>query len=177
MVFIILQNLSSKFRNFVTVIETRLDDEEEVFTLDNLSRLLLKHEETLNKKMLTLSPKDNNVALGATKTPFKKRFKHQKKSYPSSSKKFEKKGNSNNNFHYKQKDGKGKANHPSPKAKFDGNCNFCGGYGHKELDCYKKKREEKNKGNQNVKDYKGKKKMQTRLVTAFYSLSRTFSTD
>jgi len=90
MVFIILQSLSSKFGNFMTVIETRLDDEEEVFSFDNLFRLLLKHEKTLNKKMLILSPKDNNVALGATKTPFKKRFKHQKKSYPSSSKKYEK---------------------------------------------------------------------------------------
>ena len=138
-----LQNLVT----FMIVIEIRLDDEEEVFSLDNFSRLLLKHEENLNKKMLTLSTKDNNVALGATKTPFKKRFKHQKKSYPSSSKKYEKKGNSNNNFHYKQRDGESKVNHPNPKSKFDGNCNFCGGYGHKEFYCYKKKREEKNKGN------------------------------
>ena len=125
------------------VIEIRLDDEKEVFSLDNLFKFFLKHEETLNKKMLILSPKDNNVALGATKTPFKKRFKHQNKSYPSSSKKYEKKGNSNNNFHYKQRAGKGKANHPNPKAKFDENCNFYGGYGHKEFDYYKKKREKK----------------------------------
>ena len=147
MVFIILQSLSSKFGNFVTVIEIRLDDEEEIFSLDNLSRLLLKHEETLNKKMLILSLKDNNVTLGANKNPFNKRFKHKKKSYPSSFKKFEKKGNNNNNFHFNQRDGKGKANHPNLKAKFDGNCNFYGGYGYKEFDCYKKKREEKNKGN------------------------------
>lgn len=33
MVFIILQSLSTKFNNFVTVIETRLDDEEEAFSL------------------------------------------------------------------------------------------------------------------------------------------------
>ena len=75
MVFIILQNLSSKFGNFVTIMETRLDDEKEVFSLENLSRHLLKHEETLNNKVL-ISPKDNNVALGATKTPFKKKFNH-----------------------------------------------------------------------------------------------------
>jgi len=47
MVFIILQSLSSKFGNFVTTIETRLDDEEEVFSLENLSRLLLKNEGNL----------------------------------------------------------------------------------------------------------------------------------
>jgi len=158
------------------VIETRLDDEEEVFSLDNLSRLLLKHEETLNKKILILSSKDNNIALEEIKNPFKKNFKHQKKSYPSSLKNFEKKGN-NNNFHFKQRDGTGKASNPNPKVKFDRNCNCCGGYGHKEFDCYKKKREEKNKENQNVKDYKGKKKMQTGLVIAFYSLSHTFSSD
>jgi len=75
MVFIILQNLSSKFSNFVIVMETRLDDEKEVFSLKNLSRYLLKHEETLNNKVL-ISLKDNNVALGATKTPFKKKFNH-----------------------------------------------------------------------------------------------------
>ena len=68
-----------------------------------------------------------------------------------------KRGNSNNNFHFKQRDEKSKANHPNPKAKFDGNCNFCGGYGHKEFDCYKMKREEENKGNGNVKKFKGKK--------------------
>lgn len=60
------------------IIKTRLDDEEEVFSFDNLSRLLLKHEETLNKKMLIFSPKDNNITLEATKTLFKKMFKHQK---------------------------------------------------------------------------------------------------
>lgn len=64
----------------MTVIETKLNDEEEVFSLKNLYRLLLKHEETLNKKALISSPKDNNVALGAIKTPFKKKFNHHKKS-------------------------------------------------------------------------------------------------
>lgn len=44
MVFIILQSLYSKFSNFLTIIETKLGDEEEVFSLDNLSRLLLKHK-------------------------------------------------------------------------------------------------------------------------------------
>jgi len=59
MVFIILQSLSSKFSNFVTIIETRLDDEEEFFSLKNLSRLLLKHEETFNKKVLISSLNNN----------------------------------------------------------------------------------------------------------------------
>jgi len=93
----------------VTVIETRLDDEEEVFSLENLSRLLLKYEETLNKKMLVSSSKVNNIALGTTNTPFKKKFNHHKKSYPSSSKRFEKRGNNNgkndNNNYFKQVDG------------------------------------------------------------------------
>ena len=83
MVFIILQSLSSKFSNFVTMIEIKLDDEKEVFSLENLSWHHLKHEETLNHKVL-ISSKDNNVALRATKTPFKKKFNHKKKSYPSS---------------------------------------------------------------------------------------------
>jgi len=75
------------------VIETRIDDEEEVFSLDKLSNLLVKHEETLNKKELISYPKDNNFALGETKTPFKKKFKHKKKYFLATSKNFEKKGN------------------------------------------------------------------------------------
>jgi len=78
MVFIILQSLYSKFGNFVTVMETRLEDKEEVFSLENLSRHILKHKETLNNKVLISSPKDNKVALGATKTSFKKKFNHKK---------------------------------------------------------------------------------------------------
>jgi len=139
--------------------EIRLDDEEEVFSLENLSRNLLKHEETLNNKVLISSPKDNSVALGATKTPFKKKSNHQNKYYPSSSKRFEKRGNGNNrnngnnennknnnnnrnndnNNHFKKRDGKSKVNNPYPKEKFDDNCNYCGIQGHKEVDCYKKK--------------------------------------
>lgn len=173
MVFIIVQSLSSKFGNFVIVIETRLDEEEVIFSLDNLLKLLLKYEETLNKKVLISYFKDNNVALGATKTPFKKRFKHQNKSFPSSSKKFEKKGN-NNNYHFKQRDKKSKASNHNIKVKFDGNCNFCGDYGCKEFDYYKKKREEKNKGNRNVKNFKGKKNIQDGLVSTLYSMTHTF---
>lgn len=86
-------------------------DDEEVFSLENLLRLLLKHEETLNKKVLISSPKDNNVALGETKTPFKKKFKHQKKYFLATTKKFEKKGNNN----YKQRDGKSKVNKKIPR--------------------------------------------------------------
>ena len=88
MIFIILQSLSSKFGNFVIVIKTRLDDDEEVLFLENLLRFLLKHEKTFNKKMLTLSPKDNNIALRATKSPFNKKFKHKKYFY-TTSRKFE----------------------------------------------------------------------------------------
>jgi len=52
----------------------RLDDEEESL-LENLFRLLLKHEETLNKKGLASStPKDHNISLGETKPHFKKKF-------------------------------------------------------------------------------------------------------
>jgi len=99
-IVVILQGLSSKFSNFVTVMETRLDDENEVFSLETLSRHLLKHEKTLNNKVL-ISSKDNNVALGATKTPFKKKFNQQKMPYPSSSIGFEKRGNGyiNNSNH------------------------------------------------------------------------------
>jgi len=122
--------------------EIKLDDEEVVFSLENLSRHLLKHEETLNHKVLISSSKDNNIALGATKTPFKKKFNHKMKSYPSSSKRFEKRGNgynnsknndnnnnsknNGNNNHFKKRDGKGKANNPYPKEKIDGKCNYCG---------------------------------------------------
>jgi len=151
MVFIIIQSLSSKFINFVIVMETRIDetridDEKEFFSLENLSRHLLKHEETLNNKVL-ISPKDNNVALRATKTPFKNKFNHQKRSYPSSSIGFEKRGNgynnnrnnenynnnknnsssrNNDNNKFKQRYGKDKANNPYPKENFDGKYNYYG---------------------------------------------------
>lgn len=120
MVLIILQILSSKFNHFVTVIETRLDDEEEPFSLDNLFRLLLKHEETINKKALGFALKDNNITLGENKPHFKK--KHHKR-YSHSHKNGRKSGN-------KHHEGNGKSN--NGKAKFDGNCIFYGIYGHKE---------------------------------------------
>ena len=43
-VFIILQSLSTKFSNFIIVIETKLNDKEEVISLDNLLRLLLNQK-------------------------------------------------------------------------------------------------------------------------------------
>jgi len=175
--------------------EIRLDDEEEFFSLENLSRHLLKHEETLNNKVLISSPKDNNIVLGETKTPFKKKFKHQNKTYPSSSKGFEKRdngynssrnngnngknknNNNDNNNHFKQRDGKGKVNNPYPKEKFDGNCNYCGIQGHKEVDYYKKKREKKVKGNENIKKFKGKKNVHVGFAVMLYSMSHSFSSD
>ena len=191
MVFIILQSFSPKFSNFVIIMETRLDDEKEIFSLETLTRHLLKHEETLNNKVL-ISPKDNNVALGATKTPFKKKSHHKKKSYPSFSTRFEKRGNGyrnndnysnnrnnnnsrNNGNNFKQRDGKGKPNNPYPKENFDGNCNYCGIQGHREVDCYKKKRDEKFKGNGNVRNFKGKKNIHAGLAMAYYSMSQTLS--
>jgi len=173
--------------------ETRLDDEKEVFSLEILSRHLLKHEETLNNKVL-ISPKDNNVALGATKTPFKKKFNQQKRSYPSSSIGSDKRGNGyrnisnysnnrnnnnsrNNGNNFKQRDRKGKPNNPYPKENFDGNCNYYGIQGHREVDCYKKKRNEKYKGNDNVRNFKGKKNVHVGLATMLYSMSRTLSSE
>jgi len=119
----------------VIVIETRLDDEEEVFSLDNLSILLLKYEETINKKMLISSPKDQNVALGLTMTThFKKNFRYHRKTphvHPR---------RNANKYGNKHHDHKGKSNKPHvPKEKFDRNCNFFGIYGHKENHCYKKR--------------------------------------
>jgi len=73
----------------------------------------------------------------------------------------------------RQRDGKGKQNNPSPKEKFDGNCNYCGIQGHREVDCYNKKRDEK--GNGNVRNFKGKKNVHAGCAMAFYSLSRTLS--
>ena len=175
MVFIILQSLSSKFSNFVIVIETRLNDEEEVFSLHNLYRLLLKNEETLNNKVSISSPKDNNIALGATKTPSKKNSKHHKNS-SCSFRNFKKKGNSNKNNHgnYKQK---GRSTNPNSKERFDKNYNFYGIYGQKEFECHKKKSAKKCKGNENGKYNKKKKNKNSTNVAAFYSMSQTISND
>lgn len=87
----------------IELIETRIYEEEEGFSLENLSRLLLKKKKTLNTKVLISSPKDNNIVLGETKTPFNNKFKHQNKSFFTTFRKFEKKGNNSNNY-YKQRD-------------------------------------------------------------------------
>jgi len=82
MVFIILQNLSSKFSNFMIVIETRIDNEEDVFSLENLLRIILNYGENINKNVFISSLNNNNVSLEATKSSFKKKFDHHKKSFP-----------------------------------------------------------------------------------------------
>lgn len=64
------------------VIEIKLDDEKEVFSLESLSRLILKHEENFNKNMLIPSSKVQSMALGPMKTHFKKNFKNHKKISP-----------------------------------------------------------------------------------------------
>jgi len=58
---------------------------------------------------------------------------------------------------------------------FDGKCNYYGIQGHREVDCYKKKRDEKFKGNDNVRNFKGKKNVHAGLATMLYSLSHTLS--
>lgn len=121
MVFIILQSLLYKFSYFIIVIETRLDNKEESFSLDNLSRTLLKHEEAINKKMLGSTPNDHNIILGATKP-------HFKNSHHNNGRKDGKK------YH----EGNVKSNNSNTKTKFDGNCNFSSIYGHKEFHCFKK---------------------------------------
>ena len=131
MIFIILQSLTSKFSHFVTVVETKLDDEKEVISLESLSRLLLKHEETLNKNMLIPSSKEQSVALGPMKPHFKKKFKNNKRF--SSNQDYKKGGNRNH---------VGRDKSRNSKVKFDGNCNFCGIYGHRDTECYKKKKEQ-----------------------------------
>jgi len=117
MVFIILQILSTKFNHFVTTIETKLYDKEEVFTLENLSILLLKHEETINNKTLISYPKEKNVALDATKmTLSKKKFKNHKKTAHAHPRKNVMKDDNNHHCH------KGKSNKLHVlKEIFDGN--------------------------------------------------------
>ena len=128
--------------------------------------------------MLNFSPKNNSIALGATKTPFKKKFNHHKSKDSKSSstfKKYEKKGNNNGNF--KQENDKARSSNPKPKEKFDGNCNFCGIFGHKEYDCRKKKYAEKGKRNANVKNFNNKKKNKHAASVAYYSVTQTISND
>ena len=74
--FIILQSLAPKFSQFVFIMDTRLNHKGVVIPLEKLMSQLVKHEETLNKK-LNATQKEPNVTLGATNTPFKKRFNNQ----------------------------------------------------------------------------------------------------
>lgn len=163
MVFIILQCLSFKFIHFLTVIETRLDDEEEPFSLENLSKFLLKHEKAINKKVLGCVPKNNNIYLGVTKPHFKKKH-HKSYSYA------HKNGRKGGNKHH---EGNGKSN--NGKAKFDKNCNICGIYGHKESHYFKKKKEENRK--EKVKSNKGKRNNKSSYVCGIYSMSQYSSND
>jgi len=80
----------------MTVIETKLDDEKEVFSLENLSRFLLKHEETLNNKVLITTPKEPFVALGPMKPHFKKKSHNQKKGSHAPTMNFKKGANKKN---------------------------------------------------------------------------------
>lgn len=77
----------------------------------------------------------------------------------------------------KHKYGKDKAIKPNPKSQFDGNYNFCGSYDKKEFDCYKKKKEEKNKGNGNVQNSKGNKNIKVRFIAGLYSMTYSFLTN
>jgi len=97
----------------------------------------LKHEETLNNKVLITTPKEPSVALGAMKPHFKKKNHSQKKGSYAPKKNFKNGGNKKNYDNGKSKE---------TKAKFDGNCNFCNRYGHKEADCFKKKKDQSEKG-------------------------------
>jgi len=84
----------------VIVIETRLSDEEDFFSLENLCRLLLKYEDTINKKVLISSSKDQNVALGAINmNHFKKKFKNHKKNPHAHPRRTAKKDDNNHHDH------------------------------------------------------------------------------
>lgn len=93
MVVMILQSLSTKFSHFMIIIDTRLDDKEEVFFLENISRLLLNHEEILNRILFIPSLKEHYVELGPMRTHFKKKLNNQKKSSYATKKNFKKGGN------------------------------------------------------------------------------------
>lgn len=75
------------------VIKMRLDDEEEFFSLENISRFLLKYKETLNKMLLISSLKENSMALGPMKPHFKNKFTNQKKFSHAPKRDFKKSGN------------------------------------------------------------------------------------
>jgi len=78
--------------------------------------------------------------------------------------------NRNNGNNFNQRDRKEKSNNLYSKKKFDGKCNYCGIQGHREVDCYKKKRDKKYKGNGNVRNFKGKKNVHTDFAMVLYSM-------
>jgi len=123
--------------------------------------------------VLISSPKEQNVALGATKmTHFKKKFRNHKKS-PHAHPKINVKKYENNHHDHKRKSKKPHV----PKEKFNGNCNYCAIYGHKESHCFKKKRKENSKGKDNVNKFKRKKNKKGAYVCDFYSKSHNFTND
>jgi len=113
--FIILQSLSYKFNHLTPFIKTNIDDEKEVLSLENMSRLLLKHEETFNNKILITNLKEPSMALGLMKPHFKNKGYNLKKDSHASKKKFK---NGRNKKNYDQDKSE------KIKSKFDGNCNF-----------------------------------------------------
>lgn len=157
----------------MTIIETKLDYEKEVFSLENFSKLLLKYEETINTKVFMPTPKDQNVSLGATKSiHFKKKFRnHNKTSHDHPRRNTMKYGNNQNDI----KDNSTRKYHA--KKKFDGKCNFCGIYGHLEIHCYKKKKEENGKGRGNLNNFKGKRNHKSAYVCGIYSKPHTLTND
>ena len=84
--------LFTKLHHFVIVIEIRLDVEE-VYSLESLLSLLLKHEKTLNKKLVISTPKEHYVVLRKTNTHFKKNLKNKMKSSHAPKNDFKKGGN------------------------------------------------------------------------------------
>ena len=54
-------------------------------------------------------------------------------------------GSNNNQGNNNNKNYNVKSN--QKKKQFQGNCNYCGKFGHKEVDCYKKAADQKNGGN------------------------------
>jgi len=61
------------------------------------------------------------------------------------------------------------------KSKFYGNYTFCGTYGHKDLDLYKKKKEQGEKGIEKSNNFKGKKNNNNLLLFVVFTPSLTLS--
>ena len=97
----------------------------------------MKHEKILNNKVLITTPKEPYVALGPMKPHLKKKNHNQKKGSYASKENFKNGGNKKN---YDS----GKSN--EIKAKFYGNYIFYKRYGHKEVDCFRKKKNQSEKG-------------------------------